>query len=122
MASWGKVCREIPDTGGISGRRGFPVSIACLDRGAGRQAKMMVFRFMSAGHSRSTRRWPTRARCPCHFECGMAILAMFGRHGQDARATVFTVSFLDNSLLPSGFGFPVVDQALGGNQVFVATR
>jgi len=30
-------------------------------------------------------------------ERGMAILAMLGPHGQDARATVFTVSSLDNS-------------------------
>jgi hypothetical protein len=33
---------------------------------------------------------PTRARCPCHQTlCGLAILAMLGRHGQDARATRF---------------------------------
>jgi len=32
-----------------------------------------------------------------HPQRGMAMLAMLGRHGQDARATVFTVEFVDRS-------------------------
>jgi hypothetical protein len=44
----------------------------------------------SAWHGHPGHVGPTWARCPCHQTlCGLAILAMLARHGQDARATRF---------------------------------